>query len=253
MMDWYMPRASSFAGDIDGLVWLVTLMVGFWFIVAEGVFFWLIFRFREREGVPTQYMTGTKPHHKRWVTIPHLLVLLCDVVIIVAAVRVWVLIKQNLPPADQTVRVVGQQWTWAFVHPGADGRLDTADDIRTSDDLHVQHDKTYHFELESRDVLHSFSVPVFRLKQDAVPGRTIVGWFKPIRTGSYDIQCAEMCGIGHGVMGARIHVETAQQHAAWIASRAGAAAPLASATPPPAAPAAATPTTPAATPAGATH
>ena len=65
-------------------------------------------------------------------------------------------------------------------------------------------------------MLHSFSVPVFRLKQDAVPGRTITGWFKPIITGEHDIQCAEICGIGHGIMGAKVFLETPEQHAAWM-------------------------------------
>ena len=78
--------------------------------------------------------------------------------------------------------------------------------------------KTYHFLLESKDVLHSFSVPVFRLKQDAVPGRTITGWFKPTRTGSFDIQCAEICGIGHGVMVGRVVVEPPDRYAEWVAS-----------------------------------
>jgi len=217
MISWLRESASSFAPNIDGLVLLVTIMVGFWFILAEGVFFWLIFKFRERKGVPTQYITGTQTQHKRWITIPHLLVLVCDVVLIVGAIQVWVLIKQTLPEADATVRVVGQQWTWTFTHPGADGRLGTRDDVILTDELHVEVGKTYHFQLESKDVLHSFSVPVFRLKQDAVPGRTITGWFKPTKAGTHDIQCAEMCGIGHGVMGARIFIETPEQHAAWVA------------------------------------
>jgi cytochrome c oxidase subunit 2 len=128
-------------------------------------------------------------------------------------------VKQDLPAAEQTVRIVGQQWAWSFVHPGPDGKLDSADDIATVDELHVQVDTLYHFKLESRDVLHSFSVPVFRLKQDAIPGRVITGWFEATRTGSYDIQCAEICGIGHGIMGARIVIETPEQHAAWMADR----------------------------------
>jgi cytochrome c oxidase subunit 2 len=65
-------------------------------------------------------------------------------------------------------------------------------------------------------VLHSFFVPVFRLKQDAVPGRVITGWFKPIHTGVHDILCAEICGIGHGVMGAHIVIEDPQAHREWI-------------------------------------
>ena len=224
------PRASSYAGHMDGLFWLITIIVGVWFLAAEAMFFWLIFRFRARPGVAAQYVTGKEPHLKRWINIPHILVILCDVVIIVAAIRVWVAVKQTMPPADEEIRVIGQQWAWTFVHAGADGKLDTGDDIVTTDDMHVQVGKTYHFLLESKDVLHSFSVPVFRLKQDVVPGRTITGWFKPIKTGTYDIQCAEICGIGHGVMSGRIHIETAAEHEAWVAGHTPlAAAPAAAA------------------------
>jgi cytochrome c oxidase subunit 2 len=114
------------------------------------------------------------------------------------------------------VRIFSQQWAWSFQEPGPDGILDTADDIRTVGDLHVKVNTVYHFELQSRDVLHSFSVPTFRLKQDAVPGRTIVGWFKATRAGTFDIQCTQMCGMGHGLMAAHIVVETPQEHAAWM-------------------------------------
>jgi len=214
-MDLFMQRASSFAGDVDRLVWLVTFLVGFWFLLAEGMFFWLIFRFRAKEGVPSQYVTGKEKHLKRWITWPHNLIILCDLVIIAAAVKVWANVKQSLPRADDTVRIIGQQWVWTFQHSGPDHVLDTADDILVTDELHVEVGKTYHFLLESKDVLHSFSVPVFRLKQDAVPGRTITGWFKATRVGTHDVQCAEMCGIGHGIMMGRIYIETPEQHAAW--------------------------------------
>lgn len=217
-MDWLIPRASTYADDIDGLILLIGALVGFWFVLAQGVFFYFIFRFRHREGVKAQYVAGEDKRETRWVTIPHLLVLVCDVVIVVAAIRVWVDVKQTLPEPEETVRIVAQQWAWTFVHPGPDGALDTEDDITTTDELHVQVDTVYHFRLEARDVIHSFSVPVFRLKQDAIPGRSITGWFEPNRTGTYDIQCAEICGIGHGLMGARIVIEDPEEHAAWVAS-----------------------------------
>lgn len=213
-------QASSFAGNIDGLILLILVLVGFWFILAEGIFFWLIWRFREREGEKGQYITGKEKHLKRWVTIPHALVLVCDVFIIVGAVRVWYDVKQHLPEPDTVVRVTGQQWAWVFRHPGPDNELDTADDIMTLDDMYVEVDRTYHFQLESRDVLHNFSVPAFRLKQDAVPGRTITGWFHPTMTGTFDIQCAEICGIGHGVMAGRIHIQDEATHATWLSENA---------------------------------
>jgi cytochrome c oxidase subunit 2 len=221
MIERWVVQASTYAADIDGIIWLIAVLVGFWFFVAEGVFLWLILRFRVRDGQSAQYITGEEKKQMRFISWPHYLVLVCDVFIVVGAVRVWVEVKQELPSEaeSQHVRVIGQQWAWSFVHPGADGKLETADDIRTVDELHVQVDQKYIYELEARDVLHSFSVPVFRLKQDAVPGRVITGWFEPTMTGTYDIQCAEICGIGHGMMAARIVIESPEQHAAWIASQ----------------------------------
>jgi cytochrome c oxidase subunit II len=215
------PVAASFSQDTDRLFWLITVIVGVFFLAAEAMFFWLMFRFRARAGVPAQYITGKEKHLKRWINIPHALMLVCDVIIVVAAVRVWVLVKQTLPVADRTIRVVGQQWAWTFTDPGPDGILDTEDDVRTTDQLNVEVDKTYRFELEARDVVHSFFIPAFRLKQDAVPGRIYSGWFRPTQVGSYDISCAQMCGMGHGMMGARLVVANAADHAAWLEQHAG--------------------------------
>jgi cytochrome c oxidase subunit 2 len=217
MIESFLPAASSYASDIDNLFTLIFVLVGFWFILSEGVFFWLIFKFRAKEGQPAEYITGEEKQQKKWITIPHILVLICDVFIIVGAVRVWYDVKQYLPPAQETVRIVSQQWTWTFVHAGPDRELDTADDIVKVNELHLEENAVYHYKLESQDVMHSFSVPVFRLKQDAIPGRTITGWFEPTIAGEYDIQCAEICGIGHGLMGARLIVANSADHAAWMA------------------------------------
>jgi cytochrome c oxidase subunit 2 len=216
MLERYLTGASTYAHNIDYLFLLIAALVGFWLIAAETMLFWLAFRFRHKDGYPTQYVTGEEKHLARWVTIPHLLVILCDIAIIVPALIVWYNIKQAMPPADRTIRVFAQQWAWSFQQPGLDGILDSADDIRTVDDLHVTVNTTYRFELRSRDVVHSFAVPAFRLKQDALPGRTISGWFRPNRVGTYDIQCTQICGMGHGLMAGRIIVETPQEHAAWL-------------------------------------
>jgi len=217
MIEAHLPAISTYAKDIDSLILLIGVLVGFWFFACQAMFFWLMWKFRARDGVRTQYVTGEEKELARWVHIPHYLVLVCDVFIIVGAVRVWYDVKQNLPEADATVRVIGQQWSWSFVQPGPDGKLDTPDDISTVDTLHIEVGKTYHYKLESRDVLHNFSVPVFRLKQDAVPGRVITGWFEATATGEYDIQCAEICGIGHGIMRGRIQIQSPEEHSAWMA------------------------------------
>ena len=216
MIERFVEQASSYAADIDSLVSLIAWLVGFWGFLVLIVFFGFIVMFRRQEGRRAEYITGEEKHQKRWITIPHDLVLLCDILIIVGAINVWYNIKQDLPEADSKVRVIGQQWAWSFVHPGADGKLDTEDDIKTVDELHVVANQVYHYKLESRDVLHDFSVPSFRQKQDAVPGRIITGWFKPTQTGTYDIQCAEMCGVGHGLMPAKVVVESPAAHKAWI-------------------------------------
>jgi cytochrome c oxidase subunit 2 len=216
MYERYITAASTYAHSIDHLFLLIAALVGFWLIVAEVVLFVLVFKYRAKPGTATRHITGDEKELHRWISIPHFLVILCDLVIIVPAILVWYNIKQAQPTADQTVRVYAQQWAWSFQEPGPDGKLDTEDDIRTVGELHVTVDTTYHFELLSRDVVHSFAIPSFRLKQDALPGRTITGWFRPNRVGTYDIQCTQMCGLGHAMMAGRVIVETRQDHAAWL-------------------------------------
>jgi cytochrome c oxidase subunit 2 len=218
MIELFVPNGSTFAGDIDKLFMLVFIIVMPWFFLVEGILFYFIFKFRRKEGVKAIYMTGEKPEEKKWISWPHIAVILCDIVLVVGAAAVWYKVKQGGPEPQEMIRVTGQQWAWIFQHPGPDRLLDTEDDIHLVDELHVKKGVVYGFILESRDVLHSFSVPIFRLKQDAVPGRTIKGWFEPTLTGEYDIQCAEMCGIGHGLMGARIFVESQSGHTEWMAS-----------------------------------
>ncbi len=217
----YVPVGSSFASDIDSLIALIAVFVGFWGLLAYIAFFFLIFRYRRKDGQRAKYVTGEEKDLKRWITWPHAAIIVCDVVIVFMAIMVWYNIKQRVPEADATIRVVSQQWAWNFIHPGPDGVLDTEDDIDTFNELHVQKGTLYHYELVSKDVLHDFSVPVFRLKQDAIPGRVMRGWFKPTITGTYDVQCAEMCGVGHGIMGARIIIETPEEHAAWMEQNEG--------------------------------
>jgi cytochrome c oxidase subunit 2 len=231
ILNYFLPQASTYAADIDRLFDVITLLVGIPFTIAVYLFFSFILRFRKKEGVSAKYITGTEHQYIKWIHRAHIPILTFDVIIVVMAVNVWYDIKQDLPEAQSTVRVIAQQWAWSFVHPGPDNVLDTADDIRTINELHVSTDALYHYKLEALDVLHNFSVPAFRLKQDAIPGRVITGWFEPTMTGEFDIQCAEICGIGHGLMPARIHIESPAQHAAWVAENSPLALAGSSATP----------------------
>ncbi len=230
-MDAIIQSASTYAGDIDFVIVLVAILGGFWLFLSEALFIYFIFKFHRSRNPKALYISGEEKHHKKWIHIPHNLVLLCDVAIIVVGIRVWYTVKQDLPPPDDTVRIVGHQWAWEFVHAGADKQLGTADDVATVDEMHVVVDKTYHFKLQSADVMHSFSVPAFRLKQDAIPGREITGWFKPTKTGVFDIQCAEICGLGPGIMGAWLYVDTEADYQKWISERMQKQAGLPAATP----------------------
>ena len=216
ILEWLLPSASTYAADIDRLFDVITLLVGIPFLIACYLFFSFILRFKAKSGRKAMYITGTEHQYMKWIHRAHVPILTFDVIIVVMAVNVWYDVKQNLPEADATVRVIAQQWAWTFVHPGPDNVLDTADDITTINELHVAANTLYHYKLEAKDVLHNFSVPVFRLKQDAIPGRVISGWFEATRTGEFDIQCAEICGIGHGLMPARIFLESSEQHTAWV-------------------------------------
>jgi cytochrome c oxidase subunit 2 len=216
MMEHLITQASSYAARVDNLIDFIAIVVGIWFIIGQAVFFTFIFRYSRKRHPKSAYVTGETKEDGKWVHISHYAVIVCDVVILALASMTWYHVKQALPPADSTIRVVGEQWAWKFTDPGPDNQLDTPDDVTTIDELHVKVGTTYHFKLEAKDVIHSFSVPVFRLKQDAIPGRVITGWFKPTKTGEFDVQCTQMCGIGHGIMAARIIIETPEQHAAWL-------------------------------------
>lgn len=220
MIERYLLQASSYAADVDGIINLIGVLVGFWTILTFGVFFYFIFRFRANGAAKAEWVTGEEKSQKRWISIPHILVLVCDVFILIGAVRVWYDVKLDMPEETTPVRIIAQQWAWTFVHAGPDGELDTADDIVKIDELHVQNGVAYQYHLEALDVMHDFSVPVWRLKQDAIPGRVIRGWFEPTIVGEFDVQCAEMCGIGHGLMPAKVFVESPERHTAWMAQHA---------------------------------
>lgn len=209
--------ASTFSGQIDGLFWQVTILMGISLFLSWIAIFYFLIRFRKKEGVKAQYIPGDTKKHFIVVLIPLCLFVLFDLSVDLATANVWSSIKQNLPEAKDKVRVIGQQWYWTFQHAGPDGQLDTTDDIEEQD-LHLQVNEVVHFEFQSTDVLHSFSVPVFRFKQDIVPGRAIMGWVEPTIAGEWDVQCTEMCGIAHGDMASRVHVHTPDEYKEWLAN-----------------------------------
>ena len=218
MIYYFLEQASATAAKIDSLFDMITITVGVWFILTQGLIVYLLVKFRRGKSPKAQYISGEKHHESRWVHIPHYLVIICDIAIIAITIPLWGELKVNPITPDLKIRAIGQQWSWIFIHPGSDEILDTADDITTVNDLRLLVNKKYHVEMQSRDVIHDLSIPVFRFKQDVIPGRSVLGWFEPTKTGNFSIQCAEMCGVGHGLMAARVQIQTEEEHQKWIAS-----------------------------------
>ena len=106
MISWFVTQASSYAAQVDSLILWIGLIVGAFFLAAEFVLFSFIVKFRARSGVKARYITGEKSSETKWVSYPHYLVLLFDIVIVVAALRVWSDVKIEMPPAEERVRTV---------------------------------------------------------------------------------------------------------------------------------------------------
>ena len=126
------------------------------------------------------------------------------------------------------MRVAAKQFEWNVTYPGPDGRLDTADDFTDRNHLNLPLDRAVRIELTSEDVIHSFFLPDFRVKQDAVPGMMIPVWFEATKAGEYDWACAELCGLGHYRMRATVTVHEAGGFERWQAEEAAGAAARAS-------------------------
>jgi len=139
------------------------------------------------------------------------------VILTLLSVPAWSRIKMTMPETDFVVQVNAKQFNWQVTYAGADGKFGTADDKMLLDEMHVPVNKVVRVILKSQDVIHSFFVPQFRIKQDAVPGREIRVWFDATKPGKYEWPCAELCGFGHSGMRGWIYVHTPEEYGKWAA------------------------------------
>jgi cytochrome c oxidase subunit 2 len=129
---------------------------------------------------------------------------------------VWAKVKIDMPAAELTLQVTGKQFAWEVVYPGPDRTFGTPDDRLFLDELHVPVNRPVRVVLKSKDVIHSFFLPNLRVKQDAVPGRDIEGWFEATKPGKYELPCAMLCGFGHSGMKAYLYVHSREDYGAWV-------------------------------------
>lgn len=220
MIGTFFPEnVSTFGGDVDHVFWLILYIVGFFFVVAQGLLIYFAIRYRRRgETSRAFHNRGDTPREAAWILVPALIVLCFDLGIDASGHRVWELVKGRPPAAQAEVKVTAKQFNWNFTYPNAAGKFDAADNVTLENELHVPVGKVVRLTLSSEDVIHSFWAPNLRLKQDVVPGRTIVAWFEATKPGHYEIACSELCGFGHYSMRGEIIVHNPEDYAKWRAA-----------------------------------
>jgi cytochrome c oxidase subunit 2 len=197
------PQASTSAHQVDTLFFALTLMSLFFIAVIFLPI--LFFCIKYRRGSPADRSNpsnGSDLVELGWTTLPTLMGL---------AIFSWGALDyfriERVPANAIGVQVVGKQWMWKVQH--AEGK-------REINELHVPVDRTVALTLISQDVIHSFFVPAFRVKQDVVPGKYTSEWFKPTRTGEYHIFCSQYCGTQHAQMIGRVVVMQPRAYENWL-------------------------------------
>ena len=214
MLNWWLPEnVSTFGRDIDWLfhlIYAITAITGILVFVALIAF---LVMYRDRPGRRARYTHGNTTLEIVWTIVPALIL----VVLTFLSVPAWSKIKMSQPPTDLVIQVNAKQFNWQVSYPGPDGKFGTADDKQFLDEMHVPVNKPVKVILKSQDVIHSFFVPSFRIKQDAVPGREISAWFDATKPGKYEWPCAELCGFGHSGMKGWVYVHTPADYEKWAA------------------------------------
>jgi cytochrome c oxidase subunit II len=190
------------AGNVDALFIFLVIISGLitLFIFVAVVYF--AARYRHQKGVPAEQIEGSIPLELTWTIIPF------GVFMVIFAWGAVVFFQSRTPPRDATeVYVVAKQWMWKLEH--AEGQ-------REINELHVPVGRDVKLIMTSQDVIHSFFIPAFRMKQDVLPGRYTIAWFRATKPGRYHLFCAQYCGTQHSGMIGDIVVQEPAQYEAWM-------------------------------------
>ena len=208
IVPWLPERASEEATSIDRVFWFTTFICLAIFALVAAVSIYTAIKFRARpddpdDGAPIHGHTGLEIV---WTAVPAILVTAIAVYSSIELVR-----TEDLPDEHRTVEITAQQFAWRFEYP---------DEEVTSGELVLPLGEPVELRLRALDVIHSFWVPEWRVKQDAVPGVTTVLPVTPTKTGVYPVVCTELCGQGHAAMRAQARVVSATEFDAWLAEQA---------------------------------
>jgi len=220
---WWFPRnVSSYGGEIDYLFYLIMWMVAVTFVLTEVALVWFVWRYSRKDASKAVYTHGSHKLEMVWTAIPAVLLIF----IAFSQMQAWTQVKIAMPSAEEgdgpysverpLAEIYASQFDWRVRYPDEQGNFEGADVVESPYDIYVPVDTKVVVRLRSRDVLHSFFVPEFRLKQDAVPGMEIPVWFEATEPGDYELICAELCGWGHYKMAGKIHVLPQDEFDAWL-------------------------------------
>ncbi len=195
-------QASTTAGNVDALFIFLLIVSGLMTLLIFVAVVYFAARYRHRKGVLAEQVEGSTPLELTWSIIP------LGVFMVIFAWGAVVYFKSRTPPRDATeVYVVAKQWMWKLEH--AEGQ-------REINELHVPVGRDVKLIMTSQDVIHSFFVPAFRMKQDVLPGRYTVAWFRATKPGTYHLFCTQYCGTQHSGMIGSIIVQEPAQYEAWM-------------------------------------
>jgi cytochrome c oxidase subunit II len=219
----WLPPLKSDRAAIDDALWLSLVVTGLVFIGTNLLLAWLAWRYQDGPGARAAYWHDSSRLEWSWTLTTAAIMF----VFLFRALGLWAQIQSPAPPDAMLVEVTGQQFAWNVRYPGPDGILGktdhkvasqdnpigldktdpaAADDILLLNQLYLPQGRPVRVQIRSMDVIHSFFLPHFRVKQDAMPGMTVQTWFVPKETGDFEIACAEHCGLGHYRMRGQVHV-----------------------------------------------
>ncbi len=241
--------ASAHGAEIDHTMALVHVLMFALFIGWSAFFLFVVWRFRRARNPVANYL-GVKSHTSTWLEGA---VAVAEAVLLIGfSIPLWAKRVDKFPPESEAlvVHVTGEQFAWNIHYPGPDGKFgrtdiklidletnplgldrsdpDAKDDVTTVNQLHLPVGKPIIVKLRSKDVIHSFNLPEFRVKQDAVPGLTIPTWFVPTLTTedmrkklsnpefNFEIACAQLCGLGHYRMRGFVTVHSQEEFQKWM-------------------------------------
>ena len=233
-------NVSEHGFQIDHIIEFCHWFMGALFIGWLSYFIFVLWRFRKSRNPVANHegvTSGISTH------LEFAVVLIEAVLLVGFAIPLWAK-RVNAFPNDKdaiVVQAIGQQFNWNFHLPGPDGVFgrrsvdlisnsnpigldptdpNSKDDLVVLGELHVPVDRNVIVDVSSKDVIHNFDLPSMRIAQDAIPGQVIPMWFKPIKTGTYEIVCGQLCGLGHYAMKGTLVVDTPADYQAWLKERA---------------------------------